>query len=56
MALRYKVLYSVDPHELLKGSLQVQLKVIGIFDTSKVIWRYFAFVDGMRNHILTFIC
>ena len=42
MALRHKILYSLDPVGLTKYNLQVQLNVIGIFNTYKVHWDYYA--------------
>lgn len=41
MAFRHKILYSVNPDGLIKDNTQVQLKVFGIFDTYKVIWKYY---------------
>ncbi len=41
--LKSKTLYSVDPKDYLRGNnTQVTLRVIGVFDTSKVHWVYYA--------------
>ena len=40
--LKSKTLYSVDPKDYLRGNIQVTLRVIGVFDTNKVHWSYYA--------------
>ena len=52
--LRSKILYSVDPKDYLYLSQQVSLKVIGLFDSIKVHWNYYAtstIVDKSTNNL-----
>jgi hypothetical protein len=58
MSLKSKILYSIDPKDLTRGTgnLQVSLKVVGIFDTHKVFWTYYAIssvVDLSKSLVLT---